>query len=61
MNNAEGKVRQAAPAQRIRLTEGDVRRMEALWTSRWRREPTPVELQGLLEKKSGRRSCTAKR
>lgn len=49
MNYAEGKVRQAAPAQRIRLTEGDVRRMEALWTSRWRREPTPLELQGLLE------------
>ena len=49
MSNADSKVRQAAPAQRIRLTEGDVRRMEALWTSRWRREPTPLELQGLLE------------
>ena len=49
MNSADSKVRQAAPAQRIRLTEGEVRRIEALFTSRWRREPTPLELQGLLE------------
>ena len=48
-SGANGKARQAAPAQRITLTEGEVRRLEALWTSRWRREPTLLELQGLLE------------
>ncbi len=49
MNNGNSTVRQAAPAQRITLSEGEVRRLEALWASRWRREPTPLELRGLLE------------
>ena len=49
MNNGNSTVPRAALAQRITLSEGEVRRLEALWASRWRREPTPLELQGLLE------------
>jgi peptidyl-prolyl cis-trans isomerase C len=41
--------RPAKVAQRITLSDSDVRRLVALWASRWRREPTPEELQGLLE------------
>lgn len=42
----------AYPAEdltRISLSASDLRRLEVLWTSRWRRAPTPTELRGLLE------------
>jgi len=49
MTERDGRKFTPPPAQRITLSESDVRRVAALWTSRWRRAPTPDELHGLLE------------
>ena len=36
------------PDRTIRITAGEIDRMEAEWTARWNRAPTPEELDGLL-------------